>query len=108
MVAGRMLCVLVRLLAPRAGWRRLAGHRKGPRNAGGGPCLLGCRSELLQLRVHALLDLASGAAQEHRREISCAWFTASLEVLEVDILWPRWVARIGVTHRRGDGSRAGD
>ena len=22
---------------------------------------------------------------------------ASLEVLEVDILWPRWVARIGVT-----------
>ena len=34
-----------------------------------GRVLLGCRSELLQLRVHALLDFASGveAAQEHRR-----------------------------------------
>jgi len=33
-----------------------------------GRVLLGCRSELLQLRVHALLDFASGveAAQEHR------------------------------------------
>ena len=33
-----------------------------------GRVLLGCRSELLQLRVHALLDFASGVemAQEHR------------------------------------------
>jgi len=56
-----------------------------------GRVLLGCRSELLQLRVHALLDFASGAAQEHRREIWCV-VHSSLEVLEVDILWPRWTA----------------
>ena len=35
-----------------------------------------------------------------------SWFriknthSRSLEVLEVDILWPRWVARIGVTPSR--------
>ena len=27
----------------------------------------------------------------------CGWIVKVLEVLEVDILWPRWVARIGVT-----------
>ena len=30
-----------------------------------------------------------------------------LEVLEVDILWPRWVARIGVTRCRRDPRRRG-
>ena len=28
---------------------------------------------------------------------STRFVIGSLEVLEVDILWPRWVARIGVT-----------
>ena len=32
-----------------------------------------------------------------RLEVPRQWSDTSLEVLEVDILWPRWVARIGVT-----------
>ena len=48
-----------------------------------------------------------GAAQVHMH--ICLWknfVREVLEVLEVDILWPRWVARIGVTRstaRRGSG-----
>ena len=57
----------------------------------------GCASELPGPGCAVNDCTPSAPSVSSLRLLLCATFGDVLEVLEVDILWPRWVARIGVT-----------